>query len=287
MSSEERNLIPVRGAAHFRITGRRTEDRRIPKRQPILVGAFVVAFIMAHNYPSGIQIDSPSGMATPAGSVDIAGSVSNPRIPSVTMLSAGGRFIVPVSDGKFSQSIPLVPGWNQIRALPGGVAGALVPGSKSVSVLRPQPGTGPSVGVHASDVQEFDVSLGQPPRPGQTFGLVGGGCYYRGRIKLAPEFTVPGDGTVHVRLDSDHATRTDLQRGNCGGLAAIGFGESLMDLDPVARIVEIRGTFDRGQAANRLADGNERLLVIPRGATRLLRVEFDWEWEQNRKTLVF
>lgn len=131
--------------------------------------------------------------------------------------------------------------------------------------------------------QGFRVRLGEPPAPGETFGMVGGGGYYLGEITLTPSFEIPGDGTIRIDVA---ATRHDLQRHDPGGLAAISWGIDMMDFDnPANEISKIIAVFDTGTATASGPPGYS--LAIPQGAHRLLEIDIEWAWQDNKQSLTF
>lgn len=298
------------GELHFRIIGlseeqvRRWENpqrtRSIPRR--VFWGAtLVAASIYAITYPGKFSLSPESKtLSTYEPSVRLVGSVGNQRIKEVTLTVNGYPQKAPVSNGQFHATAPLAPGVNLIQASIGGVAGHLAPGSNIVRLTRQLPNDGPlllptgrSVKPGSSDsgtfgAQSFQISIGNPPDPSQTYGMVGGGGYYLADITIAPRYEAPGDGSVRIMLGRDQVANKVQARRDPGGLALISWSISLSDLDdPSSLFKEVRVRFDHTAViADPLGSGVFKAYV-PRGATRLLGVEADWKWEQIRKTLSF
>ena len=112
---------------------RRNKFRQFKK--PIAISVIVAAAIYALENPGQIIITQPAGgVATNASVIALAGEVENPRLDTITLNVNGSARTLPVANGKFSSSVPLVPGENTIQATSGGVVANLIGGSNIVRI---------------------------------------------------------------------------------------------------------------------------------------------------------
>ena len=284
---------------HFRIHGiseeqlrRRTEPRQrraVPKR--IIWGTVLLAAsIYAVTYPGKFALNPAiKSTSTYDPSVRLVGSVENRRIKEVSLTVNGFPQKVPVSNGQFAATASLAPRVNLIQASLSGVAGHLAPGTNIVRLVRQLPNDGPlllptgrSVVRGSRDsgsfgAQSFPISIGNPPDPDQSYGIIGGGGYYLADITIVPQYEAPGDGSILVKLGRDQVTNTVRARRDPRGLALISWSISLSALDdPSSLFKEARVRFDTATViADPVGSGIFKAYVPP-GGTRFLGVEADW-----------
>ena len=236
---------------HFRIYGiseeqlrRRTEPRQrraVPKR--IIWGTVLLAAsIYAVTYPGKFALNPAiKSTSTYDPSVRLVGSVENRRIKEVSLtvngFPQGFPQKVPVSNGQFAATA-LRPcsrliTRNVIQASLSGVAGHLAPGTNIVRLVRQLPNDGPLLLPTGRSVvrcsrdsgsfgaQSFPISIGNPPDPDQSYGIIGGGGYYLADITIVPQYEAPGDGSILVKLGRDQVTNTVRARRDPRGIALI------------------------------------------------------------------
>ena len=234
-----------------------------------------------------------------ASTFQVAGEVGDANVREVVVSANGFPQTVPVSNGRFQARVPLQPGANAIRASLSGAAADFSPISDVVLVSRLMPYAGPlqlpAGGVVSEGsprtiepgLQEFEVTLGRPPQPGVTYGMVGGGGYYRGVVTVAIIYELPGDGTIRLRADRARSRVNTLQQQNPGGLALLTWSFALSDLNAGCCVSGGRAVFDHGMAAFEKSEDGSFTAYVPRGQSRLDRIEVLWKWENISRTLRF
>jgi hypothetical protein len=119
-------------------------------------------------------------------------------------------------------------------------------------------------------------------RNGTTQGV------YRGRLTLSPRVLPSGHETLLVDLGAEHSQLEQLERTDPADPAAAPWRKEIDELQvPYRRVRGVRAYFDRGWSQAEESEAPLRELTIPPGATQLRRVECDWEWTDQHRTLVF
>ena len=116
--------------------------RRASKISASVVGwaAAGIAVLYSINYPGRITIDPPvSGGRTSDRIITVSGTVENPNVGAITLTVNRTPRTVPVANGRFTSTVPLVSGGNTIRASIGGVAANVTGGSALINVTAAIP----------------------------------------------------------------------------------------------------------------------------------------------------
>ena len=135
--------------------------------------------------------------------------------------------------------------------------------------------------------QSFTVKVGTNESTANG-GMVGHGGYFEGQVTIGPAVELTNDGKLRVQMSGKAGTK-ELGRRDPGGLALINWGISMQDFSGHGLVTKVRAVFDKGEAVSEKGGQDAYELKIPQGATRLNRLEVDWEWDlsQTKKHLVF
>ncbi len=277
-----------------------TSSPRIRPRTLFAVSVVAVAAVYTVSDPGKFTLAPVSSVSSNyAPTFQVAGEVGNANVREVVVSANGFPQTVPVNNGRFQATVPLQPGANAIRASLSGAAADFSPISDVVLVSRLMPYAGPlqlPAGGIVSEgspktiepgTQEFEVILGRPPQPGVTYGIVGGGGYYRGIVTVAISYQLPGDGTIRLRADGGRSKVNTLQRQDPGGLAILTWSFALADLTAGCCVSGGRAVFDNAVAAFEKTEDGSFIAYVPRGQSRLDHIEVLWNWESISRTFRF
>jgi hypothetical protein len=111
---------------------------------------------------------------------------------------------------------------------------------------------------------------------------------YRGRVTLAPRFWLSGGETLLVDLGTDRVQLEALEQTSPAEPGATPWQKELAQLQaPYQRVERVRAVFDRGWSEAAGGETTLRELTVPPAATRLVRLELEWQWGEEQHTAYF